>query len=282
MENDIFLPIECFPSISPHRNLSKGKPQSSSNDGGKWLVCSCGENGIKWFLLQASSNSIENLSPQIIRQIVKEMHQRADEPPEGIRVQLNDADVTDIQALIEGPASTPYSGGAFRVKLALGRDFPKEPPKAYFLTKIFHPNVAPSGEICVNTLKRDWQPDLGLKHILLTIKCLLICPNAESALNEEAGKMLLERYDDYSHRAQLITSIHAQGAKLQFFSGQTGGAGSGTSSGSSASGECSTGGGGGQEDNGPMSKKHALENKNPIDKKKDKLIKEKKRILKRL
>lgn len=211
------------------------------------------------------------------------MQQLADDAPEGIKVQLNEADVTDIQALIEGPAGTPYSGGAFRVKLALSKEFPQQPPKAYFLTKIFHPNVAANGEICVNTLKRDWQPDLGLKHILLTIKCLLICPNAESALNEEAGKMLLERYDDYSARAKLITSIHAQAAKLQFFSGAAAGQGGGAGSSSSSSG----GNGGGEatndgEDDGPMSKKHAMENKNSMDKKKEKLIKEKKRILKRL
>lgn len=35
-------------------------------------------------------------------------------------------------------------------------------------------------------------------------------PNAESALNEEAGKLLLERYDDYSERAKMMTEIHAQ------------------------------------------------------------------------
>ena len=104
---------------------------------------------------------------------------------EGIKVQINEADLTDIQATISGPSSTPYHGGSFRVKLALSKDFPSTPPKAYFLTKIFHPNVSASGEICVNTLKRDWKPDLGIKHILLTIKCLLIAPNAESALNSE-------------------------------------------------------------------------------------------------
>lgn len=64
-------------------------------------------------------------------------------------------------------AGTPYTGGAFRVKLILGKEFPQGPPKAYFLTKIFHPNVATNGEICVNTLKKDWKPDLGIKHILL-------------------------------------------------------------------------------------------------------------------
>lgn len=155
-------------------------------------------------------SNVENLSPQIIRQVLKELQKIAEEPLEGIKIQVNDADVTDIQALIDGPAGTPYTGGVFRIKLALGKDFPQSPPKAFFLTKIFHPNVAPSGEICVNTLKRDWKPDLGIKHILLTIKCLLIVPNPESALNEEAGKLLLEHYDDYSQRAKMMTEIHAQ------------------------------------------------------------------------
>ena len=53
------------------------------------------------------------------------------------------------------------------MKLALGSDFPTSPPKGYFLTKIFHPNVSKTGEICVDTLKRDWKPELGIKHLLL-------------------------------------------------------------------------------------------------------------------
>ena len=75
------------------------------------------------------------------------------------------------------------AGGQFRIKLVLSKDFPASPPKGFFLTKIFHPNVkntafqkcllkrlfqvGPTGEICVNTLKKDWTPDLGIKHILL-------------------------------------------------------------------------------------------------------------------
>ena len=34
-------------------------------------------------------------------------------------------------------------------------------------------------------------------------------PNPESALNEEAGKLLLEDYDAYASQAKLWTSIHA-------------------------------------------------------------------------
>lgn len=60
----------------------------------------------------------------------------------------------------------------------------------YFQTKIYHPNVAvPSGEICVNTLKKDWNPsNWSLSHIFEVIKCLLIVPFPESSLNEEAGR----------------------------------------------------------------------------------------------
>ncbi|XP_057244528.1 ubiquitin-conjugating enzyme E2 S, partial [Malurus melanocephalus] len=97
----------------------------------------------------------------------------------------------------------------------LGKDFPAAPPKGFFITKIFHPNVGPSGEICVNVLKRDWRAELGLRHVLLTIKCLLIQPNPESALNEEAARLLLEDFERFAVRAKLLTEIHARGTPPQ-------------------------------------------------------------------
>lgn len=157
-----------------------------------------------------SMNNVENLPPHVLRLIAKETSELQSNAPEGIVLSINEEDITDIQATILGPVGTPYAGGHFRVKLSIGRNFPAEPPKAHFLTKIFHPNVAPSGEICVNTLKKDWKAEYGLKHILLTIKCLLIVPNPESALNEEAGKLLLDHYEIYSSRARLYTDIHAK------------------------------------------------------------------------
>lgn len=51
-------------------------------------------------------SNVENLSPQTIRQVIKEMHEISSNSPEGIKVQINDADVTDIQAFIQGPSGT--------------------------------------------------------------------------------------------------------------------------------------------------------------------------------
>lgn len=83
----------------------------------------------------------------------------------GVKVIINETDITDIQAEITGPAGTPYEGGVYRCKLAVEGDFPESAPKGtfrfhsgYFMTKIFHPNVSEKGEICVNTLKKDWDP----------------------------------------------------------------------------------------------------------------------------
>lgn len=157
----------------------------------------------------SSSSNVENLSPQVIKVVIKELKSLINEPLEGIKVIFNDEDVTDIQAIIDGPQDTPYHGGSFKVRCVLGKQFPSQPPSCYFITKVFHPNVSRTGEICVNTLKKDWKSDLGIKHVLLTIKCLLIVPNPESALNEDAGKLLLDHYEDYCKRAKMMTEIHA-------------------------------------------------------------------------
>lgn len=90
-------------------------------------------------------------------------------------------------------------------------NFPQNPPKGYFLTKIFHPNVSQSGDICVNTLKRDWNPQKwSLAHILGVIRCLLIVPFPESSLNEEAGKQFMEDYAGFCASAKVFTEVHAK------------------------------------------------------------------------
>lgn len=152
---------------------------------------------------------MNEMSSAIVKRVTKELVSLRNEPPEGIQIIINDDNICDIQALINGPSGTPYQNGVFRIKLQLTKDYPNTAPMGFFLTKIFHPNVSASGEICVSTLKKDWTPDVGLNQLLLVIKCLLIVPNPESALNEEAGKLLLEDYNAYAKHARLITSIHA-------------------------------------------------------------------------
>ena len=50
------------------------------------------------------------------------------------------------------------------------------------MTKIFHPNVSKSGEICVDTLKKAWKREYGVGHVLVVSRCYLPAQSCLSAL----------------------------------------------------------------------------------------------------
>mmetsp|Transcript_91481 Transcript_91481/g.136966 ORF Transcript_91481/g.136966 Transcript_91481/m.136966 type:complete len:268 (+) Transcript_91481:61-864(+) len=163
-----------------------------------------------------SSSSIENLPPRTISRVAREVRDLIKNPPEGVRLVVDNetglpANLGEIMAELEGPQGTPYEAKFFRLKLVLGPDFPASPPRGFFLTKIYHPNVDMStGAICVNTLKKDWSSETTFAHVLSVIRCLLIVPFPESSLNDEAGKLFMESYDEYSKRAHLMADVHGR------------------------------------------------------------------------
>lgn len=186
--------------------------------------------------------SNENISPKVLTAVVRQLNALQGEKLDGVSLIVNDDDPLDVQALIEGPAKTPYEGGVFRVKLCLGADFPTQPPRAFFLTRIFHPNIGGDGAVCVNTLKRDWDASAwSIGHILQVIRCLLIVPFPESALNEEAARLFMESFEEFSSHASMITNVHAKPRSVK-------GEGCGAAAGSDAISSASAGGYAADED----------------------------------
>ena len=157
------------------------------------------------------TSNTSTVHPRIIKVLWKQQQELLKKSPDCVTPIINDEDPLDIQADIEGPQSTPYENGIFRVKFVIPSEFPQLAPKGFFMTKIFHPNISEKGEICVNTLKRDWNPQQwSLYNLFEVIKCLLIVPFPQSSLNEEAGKMFMENYDEYFRVAKMFTQIHAK------------------------------------------------------------------------
>ena len=145
-----------------------------------------------------------------LRRLTREVVKLQKSPPDGIGIEVGEEDILDVNRWIQGPAGTPYADGFFKVNFQfVGTDFPSGPPKCLMRTKIFHPNIHANGEICVSTLKKDWNSTFGIEHILTVIKCLLISPNPDSALDPEAATLLQEAYDDYASTASIWTRIHA-------------------------------------------------------------------------
>jgi len=116
-------------------------------------------------------NFDESPSPIMVKILWRQQKELQNRYPDGVRIIVNEEDPLDIKADIEGPKDTPYEGGVFRVRIIVSSSFPQVAPKGLFLTKIYHPNVSEKGDICVNTLKRDWDPkDWSLFHVLQVIK----------------------------------------------------------------------------------------------------------------
>ena len=58
-----------------------------------------------------------------------------------------------------------------------------------FVPPLFHPNVYPSGTVCLSILnvEQDWRPSITLKQILLGIQELLDNPNPNSPAQGKSG-----------------------------------------------------------------------------------------------
>ncbi len=109
-----------------------------------------------------------------------------------IKLYLRDNEnIFQWQAKIKGPPDTPYEGGEFLVNINVPEDYPISPPKCYFITKIFHPNIDFSnGEICFELLKDKWTPQWSLESVCVALFNLLSNPNADSPLNCDCGNLI--------------------------------------------------------------------------------------------
>jgi len=74
-------------------------------------------------------------------------------------------------------------------------DYPNSPPKIHCETRLYHPNIDLSGNVCLNILKvfkeDGWKPVLGISHVLFGLMTLFIDPNPNDPLNHEAAQLMI-------------------------------------------------------------------------------------------
>ena len=110
----------------------------------------------------------------------------------GITISVDPANVRSFHAKIAGPEGTPYEGGVFELELFLPETYPMDPPKARFLTRIYHPNIDRVGRICLSILKGDWTPALNVRTTVISIQNLLAAPNPDDPLDNNVAKVWVE------------------------------------------------------------------------------------------
>uniref|UniRef100_A0A8D2IWB3 Cell division cycle 34 n=1 Tax=Varanus komodoensis TaxID=61221 RepID=A0A8D2IWB3_VARKO len=91
--------------------------------------------------------------PSSQKALLLELKGLQEEPVEGFRVSLVDeGDLYNWEVAIFGPPNTHYEGGYFKARLRFPVDYPYSPPAFRFLTKMWHPNIYETGDVCISIL----------------------------------------------------------------------------------------------------------------------------------
>ncbi|XP_036295657.1 SUMO-conjugating enzyme UBC9-like [Pipistrellus kuhlii] len=105
---------------------------------------------------------------------------------------------------VPGKSGTAWEGGLFKLRLSFKDDYPFSPPTCQFVPPLFHPNVYPSGVVCLSILDehKDWQPAITIKQVLLGIQLLLDEPNTEDPAQAEASMLYDQNRAEYERRVR--------------------------------------------------------------------------------
>lgn len=107
---------------------------------------------LDYYLLYEYANAIHTITMSSVKsRLTKELSEVSKEDSSGVRaVVVDERNSSLLKGTIQGPTGTPYEGGVFEITIEIPKQYPFEPPKMKFNTKIWHPNISSqTGAICL-------------------------------------------------------------------------------------------------------------------------------------
>ena len=97
-----------------------------------------------------------------------------------------------------------WEGATYTLFIDFSDEYPSKPPKCKFDKVLFHPNVYPSGTVCLSILNEDedWRPNITIKQILFGIQDLLDNPNPNSPAQAEPFRLFSTNRQAYSEEVR--------------------------------------------------------------------------------
>lgn len=155
----------------------------------------------------------------MIKRIQKELKELAESDPElkkQLWVQSKGDSMTEFTGFVKGASGTPYENGTFQIEIIIPDNYPFSPPKARFITNIWHPNISSvTGCICMDILKDAWTPSYTMKAVLLSIQSLLLNPEPNDPQDAAPARQMKRAKKKFHSTAQFWTLVHAQGLSSQ-------------------------------------------------------------------
>ena len=144
------------------------------------------------------TNDIKNLKNNDLPEVIQDIN-------------INDTNILGPHTFILiGPSETPYAGGKFKIELNIPEKYPFLPPQLKFITRIYHPNIATDGTICLDILKNQWSAALKLNSVILSLSALLANPNADDPLEFNVARIYKSDINLFKQNAEDFTKKYAK------------------------------------------------------------------------
>lgn len=119
-------------------------------------------------------------------------------------------DLMSWEAAVPGKDGTIWEGGEYYLTLQFSEDYPAKPPKCQFSPVLFHPNIYPSGTVCLSILneEKDWRPTISVKQMLLAIQDLLDNPNCKDPAQREPFELFERDREAYKRKVRSEVAKH--------------------------------------------------------------------------
>ena len=110
-----------------------------------------------------------------------------------------------------GPADSPFENGIYRLNMQFNDQYPFQPPKVTFITKIYHPNIGVDRRFCIGMLYDHWCIALSIEAVLVSIQSIFTSPDVIDSLlaNAEAARLYIEKRGNDDQHVRWCTETYA-------------------------------------------------------------------------
>ncbi|KAG5261875.1 hypothetical protein AALO_G00289570 [Alosa alosa] len=151
------------------------------------------------------------------RLLIKEVAELEANLPSTCKVTFPDVNKLHHFQLAISPDEGYYQSGKFQFEIDVPDAYNMVPPKVKCLTRIWHPNIAETGEICLSLLREHsidgtgWAPTRTLKDVVWGLNSLFTdLLNFDDPLNIDAAEHHLRDKEDFRNKVQDFIKNYAR------------------------------------------------------------------------
>ncbi|XP_077997273.1 NEDD8-conjugating enzyme UBE2F-like [Glandiceps talaboti] len=149
--------------------------------------------------------------------LVKEVQELEANLPASCKVHFDDEHKLHLFKITISPEEGHWKSGKFHFKVEVPEDYNMVPPKVTCETKIWHPNIAENGDICLSLLRdysvdgTGWAPTRKLKDVVWGLNSLFSdLLNFDDPLNIEAAEHFYRDREGFKSKAYDYVRRYAQ------------------------------------------------------------------------